>query len=157
MATDRDNDRIELDEVAFAAWAEALPPVAPPPALRARVLERVRAAASPALRTVRAEEGWAEYVPGVRFKMLHRDEASGTSSILARLDAGVVMPEHTHTGVEECYVIEGEISYGTLTIRAGDYHVAATGAQHVPMTTRTGALVYLRCAFGQHVPEPGVC
>jgi anti-sigma factor ChrR (cupin superfamily) len=155
MAVDNNMDMAELDPEVFAAWADALTTVAPPQRLRERVLSRIHALAAPsaALRTVRADEGWTEFAPGIRFKMLYRDEVSGTSSLLARLDAGVTMPEHTHKGVEECYVVEGELTYGDLTIRAGDYHVAAGGAQHVPMTTSTGALVYLRCAFGQHVPE----
>lgn len=150
-----DNDMVELDESVFAAWANALPVTAPAASLRERVLARVhaKAAKTTALRTIRAEEGWTDFAPGIRFKMLYRDEISGTSSMLARLDPGVVMPEHTHSGVEECYVIEGDLTYGDHTIRAGDYHVAASGATHLPMSTAKGALVYLRCGFGQHVPE----
>jgi len=151
------DDRAELealDETLFVAWADALPPVAPPASLRERVLGRVRETVprNP-LRTVRADEGWVQFAPGIDFKMLYRDEASGTNSLLARLQPGICMPEHEHSGIEECYVIEGEITYGDLTVRAGDYHFAPKGARHVPMTTATGALVYLRVTFGQHVPE----
>ena len=119
------DDRAELealDETLFVAWADALPPVAPPASLRERVLGRVRETVprNP-LRTVRADEGWVQFAPGIDFKMLYRDEASGTNSLLARLQPGICMPEHEHSGIEECYVIEGEITYGDLTVRAGDY------------------------------------
>jgi anti-sigma factor ChrR (cupin superfamily) len=146
-----------LDESVFAAWAAALPSVAPPSSLRERVLARVhKTVPENPLRTVRAADGWVEFAPGVTFKMLYRDASSGTNSLLARLQPGVTMREHDHGGIEECYVIHGEVTYGDLTIRAGDYHLAAKGAHHLPMTTATGALIFLRVAMGQHVPEAEV-
>jgi hypothetical protein len=36
---------------------------------------------------------------------------------------------------------------------AGDYHFAAKGARHGTLTTRTGALLFLRAGRGEPVPE----
>jgi len=143
-----------LGESVFAAWADALPPVAPPASLRERVLGRVRAKAPKSLlRTVRAEDGWVQFAPGIDFKMLYRDEATGTNTFLARLQPGVTMPEHTHSSTEECYVIEGEIKLGEVTVHAGDFHLAHKGAHHGVLSTSMGALLYLRVGWGEHIPE----
>jgi anti-sigma factor ChrR (cupin superfamily) len=150
MAEQDDN---VMDAALLARWVEALTPVPPPAALRARVLARARGEHPDPYRTVRAEAGWVPYVPGIDMKMLYRDVGSGARTLLARLQPGVIMPQHEHIGAEECYVIEGEITYGDLTIRAGDFHLAPEGSAHCPMTTRTGALVLLRVKLGQHVPE----
>ncbi len=82
------------------------------------------------LRTIRAGEGWVEFMPGIEFKMLYRDETTGARSLLARLDAGVAMPAHDHGFPEERLVLQGEITIGDITVCAGDYHFAAKGARH---------------------------
>ncbi|MGQ0656533.1 MAG: cupin domain-containing protein [Chromatiales bacterium] len=140
-----------FDNVVFTAWAEALSPLQPHPSLRQRVLARARA--DSLVRTVRAEDGWVELLPGVQIKMLYRDTAGGTKSFLARLQPGTMLPAHEHGLVEECYVIEGEIIMGDIVIRAGDYHLAMKGARHEATTTSKGAVLYMRAALTQHIPE----
>lgn len=149
----RDDDA--FDPVLFTEWVEALTPIRPPAGLRGKVLNRIhREAPAEGLRTVRADEGWTQFMPGVEIKMLYRDEASQARSFLARLRPGVTLPAHEHGAAEECLVLEGEITQGDVTIRAGDYHLALKGARHGAMTTRTGALLFLRAGMDQHVPEP---
>ena len=143
-----------FDPRLFTTWAEALKPMVPPPALRARLMARVRAEmGDEGLRTIRAGEGWVEFMPGIEFKMLYRDETTGARSLLARLDPGVAMPAHDHGFPEECLVLQGEITIGDITVCAGDYHFAAKGARHGTLTTRTGALLFLRAGRGEPVPE----
>lgn len=145
------------ESLLYAEMLAALPEVAPPAPLRDRVLARARADARfhEGLRTIRADEGWIVFAPGIEIKMLFRDEQAGTKSFLARLAPGVSMPEHDHGTSEECIVLEGEVTLGDITIRAGDYHLARGGAHHDTLTTRTGALLYLRAGYGEHVPEAG--
>lgn len=144
-----------FDPVLFAAWVDALKPVAPPAGLEEKIMSRIRGAAAPAvLRTVRADQGWVEFVPGIEIKMLYRDEAGQAKSFLARLQPGVTLPPHEHDLAEECLVLEGEIMLGDVTVRAGDYHFAPQGAKHGTLFTRTGALLFLRGGLNQHVPEP---
>jgi quercetin dioxygenase-like cupin family protein len=147
----------ELDPTLLSRWVEGLSPVAPPASLRERVLARARGGdqAEP-LRTIRAHEGWVEFMPGVSFKMLYRDNITGARSFLARLQPGVTFPPHEHDFAEECLVLEGEITLGDITVRAGDYHFAPKGSPHGVTATQSGALLFLRAGRGQHVPEPPV-
>ncbi len=151
----RPDDDSTPESLLYAAMLATLTEVAPPAALRDRVLAQARTDARfrEGLRTIRADEGWISFAPGIDVKMLFRDEAAGTKSFLARLAPGVTMPAHDHGANEECIVLEGEITLGDITIRAGDYHLAKGGAHHGALSTRTGALLYLRAGFGEHVPE----
>ena len=49
--------------------------------------------------------------------------------------------------------LQGEITIGNITVCAGDYHFAAKGARHGTLTTRAGALLFLRAGRGEPVPE----
>ncbi|MDQ3581939.1 MAG: hypothetical protein M3495_10155, partial [Pseudomonadota bacterium] len=89
MMPNQDPKDDAFDPRLFTTWAEALKPITPPPALRARLMARVRAEmGDEGLRTIRAGEGWVEFMPGIEFKMLYRDETTGARSLLARLDPG---------------------------------------------------------------------
>lgn len=148
-------EQTDNESLLYAEMLAALPEVTPPESLRDKVMTRVRADVRfhEGLRTIRADEGWMQFAPGIEVKMLFRDEAAGTKSFLARLAPGVTMPEHDHHTSEECIVLEGEVTLGDITIRAGDYHLARGGAHHGALTTHTGALLYLRAGYGEHVPE----
>lgn len=144
-----------LDTALFVKWVEALTPVVPPPGLRDRVLSRIRREAPiHGIRTIRAEEGWVDFMPGIEIKMLYRDDEAGAISCLVRLQPRSILPPHLHSFAEETLVLEGEITQDNITVRAGDYHFAPKGARHAVVKTRTGALLFLRAGMGQHVPEP---
>jgi len=148
------NDENLFDTELFTQWADALAPVQPPVAVRERLMARVRAEHPlTRLRTIRSAEGWMDFGPGIRFKILHRDETGRANSLLARLDAGVTLLPHLHAANEECLVLEGEITYDDITVWAGDYHFAPKGAAHPALTTRAGALIFLRSGMGEPVPE----
>jgi len=99
----------------------------------------------PGTLTVKAEDGdWREIVEGVTVKMLFVDRQAGFQSYLMRLAPGAGLPEHPHSKIEECYVIEGEVFVGSKRFKPGDYHLALEGATHPPLHSVTGALVFLR-------------
>jgi quercetin dioxygenase-like cupin family protein len=155
MPMDNHLDEIPMEPSFLARWAESLTPVTPPEGLRGKVLARIRNGdKSYSLRTIQAHKGWVDFIPGVRIKMLYRDDTLGTRSFLARLEPGVTLPPHEHDSAEECLVLEGEITLGDIPVRTGDYHFASKGAAHGVTRTRTGALLFLRVGRGQHVPEP---
>lgn len=135
---------------AFAeALAEALSPAAIDPEkladLRARVLSATRGSSHASTETIRGDEiGWQESWPRVWMKVLKRDVSSGIQLALFRLEPGAIMPEHAHTKDEECVVIEGELTIGPLSLQSGDLHVAHPGTSHPAITTRRGALVFVR-------------
>lgn len=118
--------------------------------VKARVMRSIQADAQH--RTVRAEEGfWRTIGPGIQRKVLWIDEA--TESCMVRLAPGARVHEHLHPMDEECVVLEGSLRIGAdLLLRPGDFHVAARGSMHEPVTTETGALIYLRGARKEDVP-----
>ena len=63
--------------------------------------------------------------PKVELKLLREDAFS--RSFLLRLHPGAVLPPHEHPLEEECYCLEGEVRFGDLVVRAGDYHLAPPG------------------------------
>ena len=109
--------------------------------IRERVLKRVRA--SQGLTTIQADEGmWESFSPKVRIKVLHRDV--DTQSYLLKLEPGAVVLPHVHGQDEECMVLEGEVRIGNLVVKAGAYHLAPRGVPHEPISSETGALLFLR-------------
>ena len=131
------------------ALTEVLVPIAPDAAdasrMRARLLDRVRAsrAADERFINVRREEGgWRPLVKGVRVKLLC--EGADSRSVLVELQAGAALPTHRHHEHEECVVLRGEAQLGELQVRRGDYHLALAGSRHGRVSSRSGALLYLR-------------
>lgn len=131
----------------LAALADTAPPVTPPPALLGQVLAKARATPQGGV-TVRADEGaWRQMAPGITVKLLWSDPATGRQAMLARCDPGAVFPGHEHGQDEECLVLEGEIRFGELLLRAGDFHLARAGTAHPPAVSPGGCLLYLSGAL----------
>lgn len=147
--SDQKKDTALPDELA-AGLAEALAPIAPPPersaAVKGRLLGRVRGERSQFV-TVHAAEGkWMQIAPGVQFKVLHDD--GRMRSFLLRMAPGARLPAHGHAAEEACVVLEGSARLGDIEVRAGDFHLALPGSVHGEVTSRTGALLFLRAASG---------
>ena len=147
MTADRNDSDETLDVEVMAALLNAQSPLPPPPALRARVLERVRQAVAHGFTTTRCLEGWRRLAPGIEVKRLSIDEGAGTVSFLVRAETGASLPPHRHTQGEECLVLEGEFTMGDLTMRAGDFHYAPAGSEHAVAVAITPVLVYMRGAM----------
>lgn len=115
-----------LDRVA----AQAVDPIAPPPAVRAAVMEAIRnVPGAHESRTVRAEEGkWTTIAPGARRKVLSKEPARMT--MLIDLDPNALVPAHDHEGGEDSYVVRGSCRIGALALYTGDFHHADATAHH---------------------------
>jgi quercetin dioxygenase-like cupin family protein len=144
-----DADDLQGSDDVAGALSEALQPVPPKPgrsaAMRQRLLERVRASReySSDFITVRRDEGeWRPLVDGVRVKLLN--DAAVARSVLVELEPGGVLPIHRHHEHEECVVLRGEAQLGEVTVRPGDYHIALAGSRHGRVSSKSGALLYLR-------------
>lgn len=144
-----------LDPLVLEAMLLAIDPVEPAPdrsdTLRSRALSIARPAVLPPgapssdapLVTIRAGEGdWLQRAPGVEMKVLH--ETPHSRSVLFRLAPGGVLPPHGHLGEEECVVLSGSVNIDGQLVREGDFHLASAGTEHTPITTETGALLYVR-------------
>lgn len=155
--------RVEAYRSVPAALAASLPPVAPPPTLKAAILSRAGAAqaaagmnqgspppphlpADPAQSTREEfvfvpgnDEGWFDLpVPGARGKVLSRNSAAGYVVLHVRLAPGGRYPEHDHSGAEECFVLSGDLQTEGRVLRAGDFLHAEPGSHHEPLFTVGG-------------------
>jgi hypothetical protein len=134
--------RSVADDLAYAAR-----PAAPQPAARARVLARIAAAEAPVLeqdgvRFVRgAQLDWqAGPIADFETKALRVDEAGGRITLLARLAPGGVYPSHRHRGVEEIYLVEGDLLINGVLMRSGDSCSADADSVHDGIRSPSGCV-----------------
>ena len=80
-----------------------------------------------------AEPDWDYAAPGVFYSVLARDTEHERVSLLVRLAPGAAYPAHTHAGVEELYLLEGQLFIDGRVLSPGDYNRAEAGSgdQHV--------------------------
>jgi anti-sigma factor ChrR (cupin superfamily) len=143
-------------EAVVTNLAYGAPDAAPPASAREKLLARLGEETEPTPPAansqhdasqplvVRAGEGqWHEMCAGVIFKQLFADAARNTVTSLVRMQPGSQIPMHRHRGIEECYVIEGDVFASNETLRAGDYTCAMEGSIHHPISTLNGALLLL--------------
>lgn len=133
-------DAVLLDEL----MAETIEPVAPPPAVKARIMSLVRDIPQNS-HTVRAHEGhWSQTpMPGVKVKLLTIDESRNTATILMDIAPGASLPEHGHHGDEQTFVLSGSCRIGGVSLEKGDFHHAAAEARHGRVVSEGGCLLLL--------------
>jgi anti-sigma factor ChrR (cupin superfamily) len=147
------------DEVIYSLLGN-VEEVAPPPTSMSGVLEQVAGLKrhEPGLKPTvpnyrgegeifirRAQLGdWREYgVPGIQLRVLFRDYERNLQTSLIRMAAGVELPGHPHPGVEECYVVEGDVSSIGTSFSAGDYMRFPAGTTHDSSRTVDGCLLLI--------------
>lgn len=97
--------------------------------------------------TIRTSEGtWLEIAPGVRKKHLYFDAGSDSEAYLIEMDPGADFPDHDHAGTEDCMVISGDFSIGTLKLNAGDFHAAFRSSTHAESHSENGCLLFIKAA-----------
>jgi anti-sigma factor ChrR (cupin superfamily) len=126
--------------------ALAVPAVPPPPALKNKVLDQLRAqafagpqsvlesASSPGegLRFVAGSHaGWKPLpLPGAFIKLLSLQPDRGYAVLLGKLEPGVRYPAHANIGPEDFYVLTGDLHVSGHVLRPGDFHHADAGSLH---------------------------
>lgn len=162
LLSPQERDAVERDAAAdptlaseIAFWNARLEPlldvteVKPPPGLFDRVKAAIaeRDADLPGTVTIRADEGaWETLVPGIERKVLWSAGPNGRVTFLIRGQPGASFPAHPHADDEECYVLAGDLTFDTLTLHAGDYHLARRGTPHPKATTAGGCLILMTAA-----------
>ena len=119
----------------FVSWpADVLRPTS---SLQDRLAQRIAAEtgqepAPPPARQYR-EPDWEEVAPGIFCKLLATDAARHRVSMLVRLLPGVAYPPHTHAGIEELHLLDGELWIDDRKLYPGDYNraEAPSGDQRV--------------------------
>jgi anti-sigma factor ChrR (cupin superfamily) len=89
------------------------------------------------------EPDWNEVSPGISCQILAADDQRDRVSMLVRLDPGVEYPPHTHTGVEELHLLQGELWIDDRNLGPGDYHRAEPGSSDSRVFSETGCVCLL--------------
>lgn len=127
--------------------------LAPPPALRARIMARVGVPGS--FSVFAAQLPWLPTpFEGLRMKVLAHDAARNSAVLFMHAEAGVRYPPHHHSGAEECYVISGELHVMGTVLHAGDLHHAEADSDHGELYTPTGVEVLLVVAASDYGLQP---
>jgi len=90
-----------------------------------------------------SEPEWEQVAPGIECKLLATDAARHRVSMLVRLAPGASYPPHTHAGVEELHLLDGELWIDERKIVAGDYNYGAPGAGDEHVWSETGCTCVL--------------
>jgi len=78
-----------------------------------------------------AKPDWEEAAPGISCKLLATDTEQNRVSMLVRLAPGAEYPPHRHAGVEELYLLHGELMINDKKLYPGDYiRAEADSADH---------------------------
>jgi anti-sigma factor ChrR (cupin superfamily) len=135
---------------AFVAWPTDV--LRPSPSLWDRLAERIatETGGEPLVPTPQrwAEPEWNEVAPGISCKLLATDPEKHLVSMLVRLAPGTDYPAHRHQGVEELYMLHGELMVDDRTFRPGDYRRAAAGSVDRRVWSVTGCTCVLITSFG---------
>jgi anti-sigma factor ChrR (cupin superfamily) len=130
---------------AFVAWpTDVLRPTAP---LHERLARRIAAEAGgdPVLPSSRQwrEPEWEEVAPGIFCKLLATDSERDRVSMLVRLAPDVDYPPHTHAGVEELHLLDGELWIDERKLYPGEYNRAEPGTGDKRVWSETGCTCVL--------------
>jgi len=135
----------------LSAWrSQTMPPLA---SSWNRLAERIAAqpqkkVAAPVSLTPAPVQGWSEpqwkeVAPGITCKLLSTDRDADRVSMLVRLAPNTAYPPHRHAGVEELYLLEGELWIENRKLEPGDYNRAEPGTADQRVWSETGCMCLL--------------
>jgi len=90
-----------------------------------------------------SEPDWEQVAPGIECKLLATDTERHRVSMLVRLAPGASYPAHTHAGVEELHLLDGELWIDEKKLFPGDYNYGAPGAGDERVWSETGCTCVL--------------
>jgi anti-sigma factor ChrR (cupin superfamily) len=86
---------------------------------------------------------WEQVAPGIECKLLATDTARHRVSMLVRLAPGASYPAHTHAGIEELHLLNGELWIDERKLFPGDYNYGAPGTGDERVWSETGCTCVL--------------
>ncbi|MEG3846903.1 cupin domain-containing protein [Microcoleus sp. herbarium19] len=159
----------ELDafQTAVSAIAYTAPLVAVAPDLKNRLFQRIAELDSTPALEVSSEQvselssnsnpphfirrsqevKWKSFgVPGISIGRLFADKEKREITCLLRLEPGIQFPLHRHRGVEEIFMLEGDLVVEGEVCYQGDYIRSLPGSTHAPIT-QGGCLLLVRSSI----------
>jgi anti-sigma factor ChrR (cupin superfamily) len=128
----------------FGSWPTDV--LRAPASLWGRLAKRIAAETGQAPvspRTQWVEPGWEEVAPGISCKLLATDTERDIVSMLVRLAPGTDYPPHTHAGIEELHLLDGELWIDDRKLYPGDYNRAERGTSDARVWSETGCTCVL--------------
>jgi len=100
-------------------------------------------------------------VKGVSVRRLFVDASRKSATMLIRMEPGASYPGHRHGGVEECYVLSGDLHHvdgdddpkSERVMRSGDFEAVDEGSRHGRQWTERGCLLLIRSSLSDEL-EP---
>jgi anti-sigma factor ChrR (cupin superfamily) len=89
------------------------------------------------------EPQWEDTAPGISCKLLASDNVNDRVSMLVRLAPGAHYPPHTHAGLEELHLLDGELWIDERKLVPGDYNRAEAGTADQRVWSETGCTCVL--------------
>ncbi len=90
-----------------------------------------------------SEPEWEQVAPGIFCKLLANDEEKHVVSMLVRLLPNVEYPPHTHAGIEELHLLDGELWIDDRKLYPGDYNRAEAPTGDKRVWSETGCTCVL--------------
>jgi quercetin dioxygenase-like cupin family protein len=129
----------------FVSWPTDV--LRPPTSLQARLAQRIAAETGkepvPPPAPQWREPDWEQVAPGIECKLLATDGERHRVSMLVRLAPGARYPAHTHAGVEELHLLDGELWIDERKLLPGDYNYGPPGASDERVWSETGCTCVL--------------
>jgi len=129
----------------FVSWPTDV--LRPTTSLRGRLALRIAAETGkqPVLPPDRqwSEPDWEQVAPGIECKLLATDTKRHRVSMLVRLAPDASYPAHTHAGVEELHLLDGELWIDGRKLDPGDYNYGAPGTGDESIWSETGCTCVL--------------
>jgi quercetin dioxygenase-like cupin family protein len=129
----------------FVAWPADI--LRPPTSLQGRLALRIaeETGKQPVLPPARqwSEPEWEQVAPGIECKLLATDTERHRVSMLVRLAPGASYPAHTHAGIEELHLLDGELWIDERKLLPGDYNYGPPGAADYRVFSETGCTCVL--------------
>jgi anti-sigma factor ChrR (cupin superfamily) len=129
----------------FVAWPTDV--LRPSSALQARLARRIAEETGKASVLPPApswpEPEWEQVAPGIECKLLATDSERHRVSMLVRLAPAANYPAHTHAGVEELHLLDGELWIDERKLVPGDCNYGAPGASDERVWSATGCTCVL--------------
>jgi anti-sigma factor ChrR (cupin superfamily) len=129
----------------FVAWPTDVlrPPASLQERLARRIAEEMGKDPVPPPPSQYSEPDWEQAAPGIECKLLATDTERHRVSMLVRLAPGASYPAHTHAGVEELHLLDGELWIEDSKLVPGDYNYGAPGAGDERVWSETGCTCVL--------------
>jgi len=112
-------------------------------ALSRRIGEQTGQESFIALPEGRTEPEWESVAPGILCKLMATDRGRQRVSMLVCLAPGIAYPPHTHVGVEELYLLQGELMIEDRKLYPGDYNRGESGHSDQFVWSGTGCMCVL--------------